>query len=90
MSAFLLILCYNINEGMVYLVKNFILKTEFITLGQLLKATDKIGSGGEAKFFLFNHKCLVNGVHTQERGKKLRDKDVVIIEKDTFIIAHDS
>ena len=50
MSAFLLILCYNINEGMVYLVKKFILKTEFITLGQLLKATDKIGSGGRSFF----------------------------------------
>jgi ribosome-associated protein YbcJ (S4-like RNA binding protein) len=75
---------------MVYLVKKFILKTEFITLGQFLKATDQIGSGGEAKFFLFNHKCYVNGVLTQERGKKIRDKDVVMIDKDTYIIAYDS
>jgi ribosome-associated protein len=90
MSAFFLILCYNINEGMVYLVKKFVLKTEYITLGQLLKATDKIGSGGEAKFFLFNHKCLVNGIHTLERGKKIRDKDVVVIEQDTYTIVHDS
>ncbi|MBN2268222.1 MAG: RNA-binding S4 domain-containing protein [Acholeplasmataceae bacterium] len=75
---------------MVYLVKKFILKSDFITLGQFLKATDKIGSGGEAKFFLFNHKCLVNGIHTQERGKKIRDKDVVMIDQDAYVIAYDS
>lgn len=90
MSAFLLILCYNINEGMVYLVKKFILKTEFITLGQFLKAIDKIGSGGEAKFFLFNHTCKVNGISTTERGKKIRDKDIVMIGQDTYVIAYDS
>ena len=33
-------------------MNKFKINTDFITLGQFLKATDHIGSGGEAKFFL--------------------------------------
>ena len=37
------------------------IKTDFITLGQLLKLSGVITNGGEAKFFLLNNKILVNG-----------------------------
>ena len=90
MSAFLLILCYNINEGMVYLVKKIHFKNRIYNIRAIIKSDRQDWFWWRSQVFLFNHKCLVNGVHTQERGKKLRDKDVVIIEKDTFIIAHDS
>lgn len=53
--------------------------TEFITLGQLLKMTDAIDSGGMAKWFLSEHLVYVNGEVDQRRGRKLRDKDVVNI-----------
>ena len=33
-------------------MKKFKIHTESITLGQFLKATDYIGSGGEASFFI--------------------------------------
>ncbi|WP_144513495.1 S4 domain-containing protein YaaA [Bacillus sp. FJAT-22090] len=53
--------------------------SEFITLGQLLKMTDAIDSGGMAKWFLSEHIVYVNGEVDQRRGRKLRHKDVVNI-----------
>ena len=53
--------------------------SEFITLGQLLKMTDAIDSGGMAKWFLSEHTVYVNGEVEERRGRKLRHKDVVNI-----------
>ncbi|SES41178.1 S4 domain-containing protein YaaA [Psychrobacillus sp. OK032] len=53
--------------------------SEFITLGQLLKMTDAIDSGGMAKWFLSEHTVYVNGEVEDRRGRKLRHKDVVNI-----------
>ena len=53
--------------------------TEFITLGQLLKMTDAISSGGMAKWFLSEHEVYVNGEVDQRRGRKLRHDDIVNI-----------
>jgi len=53
--------------------------SEFITLGQLLKMTDAIDSGGMAKWFLSEHTVYVNGEVEERRGRKLRYKDVVNI-----------
>ncbi|MEI4771037.1 S4 domain-containing protein YaaA [Psychrobacillus sp. FJAT-51614] len=53
--------------------------SEFITLGQLLKMTDAIDSGGMAKWFLSENIVYVNGEVDQRRGRKLRDKDIVNI-----------
>lgn len=52
---------------------------EFITLGQLLKMTDAISSGGMAKWFLSEHDVYVNGEIEDRRGRKLRDGDVINI-----------
>ena len=53
--------------------------TEFITLGQLLKMTNAISSGGMAKWFLEEHVVYVNGEKEQRRGKKLRHGDIISI-----------
>lgn len=53
--------------------------TEYITLGQLLKMTDLIQSGGMAKVFLQENKVLVNGEVEIRRGRKLKEGDVVEI-----------
>lgn len=53
--------------------------TEFITLGQLLKMTNAISSGGMAKWFLEEHTVYVNGEIEQRRGKKLRHGDKISI-----------
>jgi ribosome-associated protein len=70
-------------------MKKFKSRTEFITLGQFLKATDTIGSGGEAKFFLFENDVFVNGEKRTERGKKLYNGDRVVVDKVEYLIVYD-
>ena len=60
--------------------------SEYITLGQFLKFSDIIQSGGEAKPFLASHKVMVNGEEDNRRGRKLRDGDEVIIMNQTYRI----
>ena len=58
-------------------MENLQIDTEYITLGQLLKMTNAISSGGMAKWFLEEHVVHVNGEVEQRRGKKLRHGDVI-------------
>lgn len=60
------------------------LNKEFIKLGQLLKVTDFISSGGEAKFMVNELNISVNGERENRRGRKLFSGDVVIIEGKKF------
>lgn len=60
--------------------------SEYITLGQFLKFSNIIQSGGEAKSFLASHKVMVNGEEDNRRGRKLRDGDEVIIMNQTYRI----
>ena len=53
--------------------------TEFITLGQLLKMTDWISSGGEAKLAVKELKITVNGEKEDRRGRKLYPGDQISI-----------
>ena len=48
-----------------------------ITLGQALKASDLVGSGGEAKVLIQSGEVLVNGEVETRRGRKLVAGDVV-------------
>ena len=60
--------------------------TEFITLGQLLKMTDWISSGGEAKFAVKELKITVNGEKEDRRGRKLYPCDQISIEDKRYTI----
>ena len=60
------------------------LNKEFITLGQLLKVTVFISSGGEAKRMVNMLDISVNGEHENRRGRKLFSGDVVVIEGKKF------
>ena len=60
------------------------LTKEYITLGQLLKITDFISSGGEAKFLVKELDITVNGEKEDRRGRKLYDGDVIVIEGNEF------
>lgn len=64
------------------------IKTDYITLGQLLKITDIISTGGEAKFFLSNdnNKVLVNNEEDYRRGRKLYPNDEVVINNKSYQI----
>ncbi|HAX01999.1 MAG: hypothetical protein A2Y45_02545 [Tenericutes bacterium GWC2_34_14] len=70
-------------------MRKFKITTEYITLGQFIKATDHIGSGGEAKFFLLNNDVFVNGEKRTERGKKLYPGDKVSIGNDEYVMTDD-
>lgn len=48
-----------------------------ITLGQALKASDLVGSGGEAKVLIQAGEVIVNGEVETRRGRKLVAGDVV-------------
>lgn len=60
-------------------MKDVLIDAEFVTLGQLLKITDAISSGGMAKWFLSENNVYVNGEVEDRRGRKLRVGDVVNI-----------
>ena len=59
---------------------------EYITLNVLLKITDLIDTGGQAKFFLQNNTVYVNGELENRRGRKLYRDDVIKVNGQAFII----
>ena len=63
------------------------IKTEYITLGQLLKFLRIVGQGGEEKIYLANNPVAVNGESDNRRGRKLRPGDVVTLLEGEFEIA---
>lgn len=56
------------------------INTEYITLGQFVKLTNILESGGMVKAFLQDQGAIVNGEREQRRGRKLYPNDVVEIE----------
>ncbi len=63
------------------------IETEFITLGQLLKLTDWISSGGEAKIAVKQLNIFVNDVKEDRRGRKIYKGDVIKIEDKVYKIS---
>jgi ribosome-associated protein len=63
------------------------ISTPYITLGQLLKMTDWIASGGQAKEAVLQLKIQVNGEAENRRGRKLYPKDLVEIEGKRYTIS---
>ncbi len=58
----------------------------YITLGQLLKLVNLVGSGGEVKAFLQQERVLVNGQAEDRRGRKLYPGDEVRVAGKTYRI----
>lgn len=63
------------------------IENEFITLGQFLKITDYISSGGEAKFFLGSNDVFVNDEKEERRGRKLYPGSIVIVNGHRYSIS---
>ncbi|GGF17300.1 hypothetical protein GCM10010954_14970 [Halobacillus andaensis] len=55
------------------------ISTEYIPLGQFLKLTNVVESGGMVKIFLAEFEVYVNGEREQRRGRKLYLGDIVSI-----------
>lgn len=62
------------------------LRDEYIKLGQALKAAGLVESGVDAKFAIEDGLVKVNGAVEYQRGKKLRDGDVVSYHGETIKI----
>ena len=54
--------------------------TDYIELQQLLKLTDWVSTGGEAKIAVKKLNIYVNGIKEGRRGKKLFPGDKVVIQ----------
>ncbi|GGE00632.1 S4 domain-containing protein YaaA [Paenibacillus nasutitermitis] len=54
--------------------------TEYIALGQFLKLSGCIDTGGAAKFFLQDAEVMINGEADNRRGRKLYNGDRVEIK----------
>ena len=54
--------------------------TEYIKLNAFLKLADIISNGSDIKVMLEEERIKVNGVIAFERGKKLRNGDIVTID----------
>lgn len=67
-------------------VKKIKIKTEYITLGQLLKFADVIPSGGYEKIFIQENSILVNGEEEKRRGRKLRSGDKIEVDGLVLVI----
>ncbi|AVQ20427.1 RNA-binding S4 domain-containing protein [Fusobacterium necrophorum] len=61
-----------------------VLKTEFITLNQLLKLSGASSNGAEAKYMILDGKVKVNGEIEIRRGKKIRIGDYVEVEETIY------
>ena len=59
-----------------------------ITLGQALKASNLVGSGGEAKVLIQGGVVRVNGEVETRRGRKLEKGDVVEVGEDERLEIH--
>jgi ribosome-associated protein len=53
---------------------------EYIQLDKMLKFMDFVQSGGHAKIMIQEGNVKVNGVTEYQRGKKLKDGDIVEVE----------
>ena len=58
--------------------KEVSISTEYITLGQVLKISNVIASGGQAKEYLKTAVVSVNGVSDNRRGRKLYPEDKIV------------
>ena len=65
--------------------QNFILKTEYIDLSQLLKASGLAISGGEAKMFITDGLVFVNGEIEFRKRRKLRSGDEVVFDNENKV-----
>lgn len=67
-------------------MKEILISTEFIILGQLLKFSGIISNGSEAKLFILNNDIFVNDELEKRRGRKLRNKDIIVVNHQKLVI----
>jgi len=74
------IILKNNQELVIKLHTTIEINTDYITLGQFVKLTNVLESGGMVKTYLQDVGAVVNGELEHRRGRKLYPNDVVEIE----------
>lgn len=67
-------------------MEKIFINTEYIKLDQLLKFANAVEGGGMAKNVILDGFVKVNGEVVLQRGKKLRDGDVVEYDNEKYTI----
>lgn len=67
-------------------MKEILIKSDFIKLDQLLKFADIVDSGGVAKILISENKVKVNGEICTQRGKKIRENDIIEVDDIKIIV----
>ena len=62
---------------MAIIMETIKIRDEYIKLGQLLKLAGVVGSGVDAKLIINDGLVQVNGETEYQRGKKIREGDIV-------------
>ncbi len=68
-------------------MKKVQIRTDFIKLDSFLKLAGITETGGQAKQLILLGKITVNGNVCLERGKKIREKDVVAYEEEQYEVS---
>ena len=69
-------------------MENVVIQTEFIKLQDLLKFTNLVSTGGEAKERIQAGELTVNGEVCTMRGKKIRPGDDVAFQGAHYTVAY--
>ena len=67
-------------------VRRVRIKGEYIKLDALLKFASIVSTGGEAKYLIQNGDIFVCGEPCMQRGRKIKNGDVVRYGSDTVIV----
>lgn len=70
-------------------MKKITIKTEYITLGQMLKYSNAVDSGAIAKIVILDGQVKVNGEIETRRGKKLYNGDIISFGGQDYLINHE-
>lgn len=72
----------------ILLMETITITTEYIRLQDLMKLSNMVNTGGEAKQLIQDGQVQVNGETCLQRGKKLRPGDIVTYQNRTFTTAY--
>ena len=70
-------------------MENIIITTEFIELQDLLKFSNLVCTGGEAKIIIQAGDVKVNGEVCTMRGKKIRPGDIVELDGQQLTVSYE-
>lgn len=66
--------------------KEIKINTEYIKLGQLLKLSNIVSQGSDAKLYISQGYVSLNNVVVYERGKKVYPNDIICVKLDNKVI----